>query len=412
MLAVMQVRVYHILPEIHYDFSSDPTGQIVNTPVDSATQEYAHQSNIGDAYRLGPQESFQPPLYYTLAALVSLPFPANPGTVLYLSRLVTAAFGGAMIYFCWAAVRQIAPGRPQWAVGAAGAIALLPQFCFNSSSVSNDSAVNCLAAASYYVWLHGLRDPTYDPRLLRAGALLGLAWLAKANALELIPGLTLVLLFRAFQVQHSVDRMSARLRRGLVLAAGAATSAAAVGGWLVVRNLFVYGEPTGLRDAGRFNAGKLPWFDFHDPNVQANFLQSAWESFWGVFGWFDQLLPPYLYEQARTLTVLLLGLTGLAALLLLGRVVLRRYTIPHYSWQAACVLATVAGVVIGSFLWINVKVDFQPQGRYLFLFLLPASLLWTAGLAALPGRLLRGLALSVPIIWLAMMNLVGILVVR
>src|SRR5947209_6640627 len=38
--AVMQVRKQHILPEVHYDFSADPQGQIVGTPADAATQEY------------------------------------------------------------------------------------------------------------------------------------------------------------------------------------------------------------------------------------------------------------------------------------------------------------------------------------------------------------------------------------
>src|SRR5207249_2321881 len=81
-----------------------------------------------------------------------------------------------------------------------------------------------LGAAAFYVWFRGLRRPSYDPWLLRAGALLGLALLAKLTALALIPGLAVVLLARMFQTQG----WAARLRRGLRLGLGASAAALAV----------------------------------------------------------------------------------------------------------------------------------------------------------------------------------------
>ncbi|HUS14551.1 MAG TPA: glycosyltransferase family 39 protein, partial [Chloroflexia bacterium] len=240
LLTVMQVRVAHILPEVHYDFSQDPAGQIVNTPVDQATIAYGLSLGHGDnPIKLMPYESIQPPLYYLAAALASLALPPTPEAVLYASRLVAALFGAGAVYFCWAATRQLAPRAPRWAVGVAGVVALLPQFCFNSASASNDSALNCLAAAAFYVWFRGLRHPAYDPSMLRAGAVVGLAILAKSSALVLVPGLALVWLFRSWNGPHGPTVRAAALNRAARLAAGAAGATLAVCGWWFLRNLLI-----------------------------------------------------------------------------------------------------------------------------------------------------------------------------
>ena len=62
-------------------------------------------------------------------------------------------FGALTVYFSWAAMRALVPKHPVLAIGVAATIALLPQFSFNMASVSNDSAVNCMGAASIYSWI-------------------------------------------------------------------------------------------------------------------------------------------------------------------------------------------------------------------------------------------------------------------
>src|SRR5688572_12039743 len=61
--AVMQVRKFGILPEVHYSFANNPKGEVVRTPVDEATVQYAKLQGITGSYRLGPNQSVQPPLY-------------------------------------------------------------------------------------------------------------------------------------------------------------------------------------------------------------------------------------------------------------------------------------------------------------------------------------------------------------
>ncbi|MGI8588255.1 MAG: DUF2142 domain-containing protein [Chloroflexia bacterium] len=409
LLAVMQVRVAHILPEVHYDFSQDPGGRIVNTPVDAATLAFATRYGHADnPYKMAPNESVQPPLYYLAAGLLSQVIPPDPQAVMYLSRLLGVLFGAGTVYFCWAATRQLAPAAPMWAIGAAGAVALLPQFCFNNASVSNDSLVNCLAAMAFYIWFRGLREPRYDPWMLRAGAVVGLAVLAKMSALVLLPGLALVLLFRSLPAGRVPFRADVWLRQGICLSGGAVAAALAVSGWWPVRNFFIYGDVTGLAGIVRYNRGKLQLLDLTMPSVQATFIRVTWDSFWGYFGWLTTQLPQELYNQAAVLSVVLGSLSLLCGL---WRFAVRRRgrPVPVLAWQGMVVLLTVTLAVCAAHVEFSATVAFQPQGRYLFQALLPASLFLTGGLYALPRRSAhKALALGLLLVWLGLLNMVGL----
>jgi hypothetical protein len=410
LMAVMHVRRLHTLPEIHYDFSV-PGGVIVNTYIDQATVDYARSTGITNQYVLGPQESFQAPLYYVVAGLLSHLVPSDPQYVLYVSRLVSVLFGAIMIYFCWAAARVLAPERPLLAVGAAGAIACLPQFCFNSSSVSNDSTINCIAVATLYFSFRGLRDPAYDPWMIRAGAMLGLAFLAKSSAMALIPVVGLVWLFRLFQFEpgQSFARWSVRIKRALRMGAGGAATALAICGWYIIRNIMVYGEPTGLRDAAIYNADKLPWYDFARPEVRDFFITSTWNSFWGVFGWMNIGMPDAFYDQTRIIGPLFAGLSVIAAIWLLARWRAERKPLPPLVWQSTLIMAVIVALITTTHVLISVKIDFQAQGRYLFLMLFPLSLVFMGGVFVLTRSWLsRALAITVPLLWLLAWNIIAI----
>ena len=335
-----------------------------------------------------------------------------PQTLLYTGSVVAAAFGSATVYFCWAAVREVVPGAPHWAIAVAGVVMLLPQFCFNSASVGNDSAAAFAAALAYYVWFRGLRDPRADPWMLGAGAALGLAVLAKLTAVALVPGLALVLLFRAGPAFRAAT-WPARVGRVAALTAGTVAGTLAVCGWWLVRNVILYGEPTGTRDALLFYTGGAAFVKLHleVPASRAEFLRSLWESIWGRFGWMDMSLPADLYAQAGTVTAGLLTLTGVVALVRIGLWVARRRPVAPVAWQAGVVMAAVAVALLISFVQFNRTVAFQAQGRYVFLLLLPAGMLLTGGLQALPGRALKVGAISLVLIGMAWLNLIGLALV-
>ncbi len=403
--AVMQVRKQLILPEVHYN-PGDSHTTVIGHPIDEGTVAYSMALGRTDWWMITPYEATQPPLYYLLAGGAALLVPPTPQAVLYISRLITALFGAATVYCCWAAVRELAPRAPLWAVATAGAVALLPQFCANSSSVSNDSTANFAAAAAFFVWFRGLRRPTADRWMIGAGAMLGLCVLAKLTTVSLAPALGLVWLFRVFQAPPT---WRARLERGLRLAGGATAGAAAVCGWWLVRNILIYGEPTGTTDSLRvFRAG----FSRLDPTNVAEFYQSTWESIWGRFGWMDISIPAEAYMQARFVSGALLALSALAGLGLLLRAVIRRRGVPTFAWQAALVMAVAAGGIIAGYVQFNLTVAFQAQGRYMFTLLLPAAMLFTGGLhALLPGRWLKTLGIGLLLIWLSLLNMAGLTVV-
>ncbi len=83
-----------------------------------------------------------------------------------------------------------------------------------------------------------------------------------------------------------------------------------------------------------------------------------------------------------------------------------------FAWQAALVMAVAAGGIIAGYVQFNATVAFQAQGRYMFPLLLPAAMLFTGGLhALLPGRWLKTLGLGLLLIWLSLLNMVGLTVV-
>jgi hypothetical protein len=409
---IMEVRRAHILPEVHYDLSQ-PGGIVIGTPGDAAARDYAVAHGINDGFRLTPYESIQPPLYYVICGLLAGLVEPNPQTVLYLSRLVSALFGAGVVYFVWAAARDFAPGCPMWAVGAAGVVALLPQFCFNSATAANDSIANCACAAAFAVWFRALRRPDYDTWMLRCGAIMGIALLSKLTATALLPGLGLVVFFRAFQLGKSQQGFARRVRhwvlRFLRMLTGATIAILAVCGWWLVRNLIVYGDISGSRDGLEFFKGKFVLLDVNSAGSWNWFLEWSWHSTWGRFGWMGATLPGEFYEQARNVALDLLILSGLALLGVLGRWAIVRRGIPVHSLQAALVMGVAAGLLAVGYIQFSTTVAFQPQARYFFPVLLPAGLAFTGGLHALaPGRVLKVLALAAPLLWLSLLNVSGL----
>ncbi len=74
----------------------------------------------------------------------------------------------------------------------------------------------------------------------------------------------------------------------------------------------------------------------------------------------------------------------------------------------------LTAILVGfSFVQYSLNVALSAQGRYFFLLLLPAALLFTGGLQALlPGRVLKAISVSMLMLWLAIANIVGTVLVR
>lgn len=374
LMAVMEVRTLGRLPEIHYDFSTDPRGVPVAPYDDKAVAAYAQQ--VGGvppgAYEVR-YESMQPPLYYMTAGLFAFPFPGDPQTVLLISKLVAALFGAFTIYFIWAGVRQLLPGEPRLAVLCAVCVALLPTFVYTSSSANNDSALNAVCAALFYVWFRGLREPKYDPYFLRAGALMGLGVLAKLTMVTLIPAFALVLIFRALDNNRDWIYGLRRLALFCITSAGAGL---AVAGWWLVRNVVEYGEISGSTAALKWYSTHISHADLSTLAKIGEFCSTTFVSFIGVFGWEAALFPlnVYLFAEAVALALVVLSLAVFI------RHLLSRSPSTAFLTRSFAIFGLATIGVIAGYVQFNVSVGSQPQARYLFALLLPISLGLLSGL--------------------------------
>lgn len=413
---VMHVRNHLQLPEIHYTFDT-PKGEFVNTPIDLAVLNYAKANGFSDEFLLSPYESMQPPLYYMAAGLAARLTPPDPQTTLYIARLISVLFGILAIYFSWAATRQLAPDKPWLAIIVSLTIALLPQFCANSSSVSNDSAANMAGAATLYVWFRGLRQPSYDPWMLRAGAVMGFCILAKLSLLVLLPGLALLILFRAIaQTRHDSSQNSSLLLKRLLphvvrFGVFAALALLAIAGWWLLRNIIAYGELTGTQESFRHQTLNLPqWGD--NTNFPDVFLPMTWQGLWGRFGWYDIMLPLGVYTQAIAISAICLTLTALTGVQSAREWMARKKRRDVQAWQAIIIMATALIGMTISFVQFNINVAFQPQARFFFPLILPLALAFNFGLYQLrQPDIVRRMLFVILVGWFVFINLSGLFII-
>ena len=181
-------------------------------------------------------------------------------------------------------------------------VAAIPQFIFISAAFTNDNLIMAASAATIF-WLARLlarRDeaPIHLWEWLILGLLLGIAALSKLQGLGLIPLAGGVVLFLAWK------RRDWRLPFVALLLV--ALPALAIAGWWYARNVALYGDWSGLSHLKAINGLRtetLTWEDFWPE------FRGLRYSFWGLYGWFNILLPDWFYAVMDAVT--LVGLAGL-----------------------------------------------------------------------------------------------------
>jgi len=239
---------------------------------------------VQDPANVGPwrQEGSQPPLYYALAAAATfwidtsdmqtvrylnphvdngvatadgninlvVHHPAREsfpwrGTVLalHLARLLSVAMAATGVYLTDRVVRQVLPGNPELALGAAAIHAFTPMVVFIAGAVNNDNLVVPLSSLALLLIIRAARPETAPRRwrseLLALGVVLGLAALTKASSLALTVLTALAVTVRAVRrppaASHRVGPLCAGIRprtgptrcRGCPSPAGTASTASA-----------------------------------------------------------------------------------------------------------------------------------------------------------------------------------------
>ena len=190
--------------------------------------------------------------------------------------------------------------------------AFIPQFIFISASFSNDSMIIAAAALVVY-WLARLLARPTDATIawwewVVLGLLLGIAALSKLQGLGLfalagIAGLLIMVQRRDWWLPLRVFPL-------------VALPALAVAGWWYWRNFTLYGDWLGIAHLLEINGQRtngLSWGGFvHE-------FRGLRYSFWGLFGWFNILLPIWFYWLMDVVAILGLAAVGIIFTMSLNR---------------------------------------------------------------------------------------------
>jgi hypothetical protein len=416
---------------------------------------------VQDPVNVGPwrQEGSQPPLYYILGALATFWIDTsdmaqvrhlNPqvdngiatpdgnvnlvvhhpereafpwrGTVLaiHIVRLLSILMAAAGVYLTYLIVRVVLPGQPALALGATAIHAFTPMVVFIAGSVNNDNLVVPLSSLALLMLLRLLprRDRTLRQsmgRYLLLGVVLGLASLTKASSLALTLLTALVVTVRAVRRCSAVPENRGAVGSWLEFAVGALATLLpllAIAGWWYLRNLRLYGDPTGLSTFIEI-LGKR--------DVPADLAQlwrerySFMAGYWGNFGGLNVPMAAWVY-RVLNVSVVIAGL-GLIATLAKSRISRLKSRTDQdrpapgiCNLQLAVCLLWGPGVLIPWIQWA--RVTWSSQGRLVFAALPVWSLLLALGWGGwLPQRWRRwalgayalflvGLSVVAPFVWI------------
>jgi hypothetical protein len=336
----------------------------------------------------GPATEYhQPPLYYAVAALITAPLPKGdlaPYTVrnpfwgyqigevgrdnknqylhdpdlrvpiddasrmIHLTRALSTVFGCGTVALAYLLARRFLPRS--LAVASMAIVAFTPNYLLTSGAVTNDSLVILLSVATGLVLVNLTAATTPVPVScwLVLGVLLGLGMQSKLSAWPLLPLAMLAAALHAIRLRAWRSFLIA----GLVLVA----TVTLLEGWWVVRNLLLYGDPTGLDTMWTvWGERKLPTW-----NTYLIELRNFRTTFWANFGYGNVPLPSWVY----TLTDLFVlgGALGLVVVLIRGR----RDASPQPARRDQVILLVVWVVLTGVALVWYLQRTLSVTGRQLY----------------------------------------------
>lgn len=379
-------------------------------------------------------ESHQPPLYYALAALWTLPADLNDPTgkpqlnpqfvhagngggevnvsehppaetrfpyrgwarALHLVRLFSTLLGVGSLYFTYLLARMVFPQRVEIPLLATALVAFNPQFIFISASANNDNLLIFTASALLLNTARLLKSNTLAPPSLKATISLSLWALAlvltKMLGLAIVACVSLILFFAIWHRHGWSATLKFCLRVALIVSLGSL--------WWWLRNQIYYGDPLAYKIYQEVFAANLRSTPLALEEWRM-FLRTQFLSFWGVFGWMNIMPPTWFYNFYRYFC----GATLLGNLIGCASKRFRTLATPLLGLLIAAIVAQEAYLIsiiqgANNTMW---------QGRYLFPTIAPLAILLAYGLtgwlprklaplfAALVGLSFAGMALYVPL---------------
>jgi 4-amino-4-deoxy-L-arabinose transferase-like glycosyltransferase len=335
-------------------------------------------------------ESWQPPLYYALAAALVRRTECLGADLQFLSlRLFSVLLGAAVLVVIFEIASEVFPDEPFLALAAAAFAATLPMHVAMTAGIGNDTLAELVLSLILYQAVMIARRGLDTQRVATTGMLLGLALLTKTT---IYSGIAVIAAAAWSWGVHRDRNREARIRsslRGLVCMLALATL---FGGPWFLRNTQVYGPLDFLawRRHGLVVAGQLRTVDLlvsiGPASLLSRFAGTTFRSFWGQFGWMGVLLDQRIYQALGVWSALL------AVGCVVSAVQARRWHIAapdedshveRAPQRSALRVLAFAGLLI-ALLYLGYNVTFvQHQGRYLFPALAPLSLAAALGVREL-----------------------------
>jgi 4-amino-4-deoxy-L-arabinose transferase-like glycosyltransferase len=328
-------------------FAAFATVYALATPFGQAPDEQAHFGYVQLLAQhlqlpVNTPERQQPPLYYLLAA--TLYRLTSSIAVVHAMSILCGAATVVVIGLC---ARELWPAQPRRWVVASLLAATLPQFQFIAASVSNDGISVLAAALLTLLMIQILVRPPKGRLAWAIGLAFAMTLLAKETAYFLIV-VVLVMLVRFWPRREWLPSLLRIVALPTVLA-----------GWWFVRNLTTFGR-------------LLPPFTplYTNAPTKLSSLSQAFDwlyltflSFFALFGNMSTQLQPNDYGLVYEL------LLATAVVILVSGVVtawLRWHAwSPRKRWMAAaCIVVPLLALL--QMVISSIAVDYQPQGRYLF----------------------------------------------
>ena len=283
-------------------------------------------------------EAHQPPLYYVLATIASLPadiygdigaFRGNPQFIwagqggndvnvalhssaetfpfrqqalaLHLARATSILMGLGTVALTIKIGWFIFPDRLGIGLLAATIVAFNPQFLFISSVLSNDNLLIFVVTGASWQTLQAAQKPDKWYMWLFVGLWLAAAMLTKLSGAAIVLSVGIFLIGFAFH-KRSIQFL---IRSSVVIG----ITMLLISGWWFVRNQILYGDPLGINIfeqiyAANVRQAPLLWHDIQ------HFFTTQFRSYWGIFGWMNLPSPDWFFMAVRGL--LFISIAGVA----------------------------------------------------------------------------------------------------
>lgn len=326
------------------------------------------RSNIGDPLYSGNKNrmlySARNTCLFRCDDSLSLPLRGT-NLAMHLDRWLSLAMGGLTLWFLYLTGKLAFPTKPTIQIIALLLVATIPQFVFISASVSNDNVINAASAVVVYYLARLLAKKEQAPiqfdEWVILGILLGIAALSKLQGLGLWLMAALVGLALAWR-RHDWQ-LPLRALIPVVL------PALVICGWWYWRNYTLYGDWSGITHLLDINGRRdsLP-----DWESLVGELRGLRYSFWGLFGWFNILLPTFIYRILDWVT--LIGLLGL--LIVLIQSIASRRPNPQFPIQLLLTTWAILSLALIAY-WSSQATG--SQGRLLFPGITAFAFLLSAG---------------------------------